>query len=69
MSSCSQSQPEFSNLHFELDVRDNLEVKSYALIEHCRSISITRIIYPRLAQATSYEVNRILRILQQLVGV
>ncbi|MCZ6884232.1 type II toxin-antitoxin system PemK/MazF family toxin [Rickettsia helvetica] len=65
----SQSQPEFSNLHFELDVRDNLEVKSYALIEHCRSVSITRIIYPRLAQATSYEVNRILLILQQLVDV
>ncbi|MCC8371853.1 MAG: type II toxin-antitoxin system PemK/MazF family toxin [Rickettsia endosymbiont of Pseudomimeciton antennatum] len=65
----SQSYPECSNLHFELTVRDNLEVKSYALVEHCRSIAIKRIIYPRLAQLTSYELMNILRILQRLVGL
>ena len=65
----SQSHPQFNNLHFELDARDSLAVKSYALIEHCRSISITRIIYPRLAQTSSYELKRILHILQQLIGI
>lgn len=65
----SQSQPEFSSLHFELNVRDNLKVKSYALIEHCRSIAISRIIYPRIAQITSSEIENILHKLQRLVGL
>ena len=65
----SQSQPEFSKLHFELNVRDNLQVKSYALIEHCRSISLSRIIQPRLAQITHLELNNILHKLQRLVGL
>ncbi|HJD60673.1 MAG TPA: type II toxin-antitoxin system PemK/MazF family toxin [Rickettsia endosymbiont of Columbicola hoogstraali] len=65
----SQSYPNFSNLHFELNIRDNLEVKSYALVEHCRAISITRIIHPRLAQITSYELKHIIRIVQQLIGM
>jgi mRNA interferase MazF len=65
----SQSQPEFSNLHFELIVRDNLKVKSYALIEHCRSITINRIIYPRLAQTTPSELKNILHKLQRLIGL
>lgn len=64
-----QSHSKFSSLHFELDVRDSLDVKSYTLVEHCRSISITRIIHPRLAQTTSYELTRILRIVQQLISV
>lgn len=65
----SQSQPEFCSLHFELSIRDNLRAKSYALIEHCRSITISRIIHPRLAQTTSYEIESILHKLQQLVGL
>jgi mRNA interferase MazF len=65
----SKSQPEFSELHFELKVRDNLQVKSYALIEHCRSISLGRIIQPRLAQITHLELNNILHKLQRLVGL
>jgi mRNA interferase MazF len=64
----SQSHKEFSSLHFELCIRDNLKVKSYALIEHSRSISINRIIYPRLAQITFEEINKILHKLQRLVG-
>jgi mRNA interferase MazF len=65
----SQSQPAFSSLHVELVSRDNLEVTSYALVEHCRSISIQRIIYPRLAQLTSAEIRLILHRLQRLVGL
>jgi mRNA interferase MazF len=65
----SQSQPEFSNLHVKLSPRDNLKAISYALVEHCRSITIRRIIYPRLGQLTSPELLLILRRLQRLVGL
>src|SRR3989344_9633462 len=65
----SQSQPEFNSLHVKLPSRDNLEVTSYALVEHCRSVSIRRIIFPRLAQLTSTEIRLILHRLQRLVGL
>ncbi|HJD56336.1 MAG TPA: type II toxin-antitoxin system PemK/MazF family toxin [Rickettsia endosymbiont of Pyrocoelia pectoralis] len=65
----SQSHLEFSSLHFKLPARNSLEVTSYELVEHCRSISITRIIHPRLAQTTSYELQSILHILQRLVDL
>lgn len=65
----SQSKPEFSSLHVKLTPRDNLKVRSYALVEHCRSITIRRIVYPRLAQLTSSELRIILHRLQRLVGL
>lgn len=65
----SQSQPEFSSLHTELEARDSLKVKSYTLVEHCRSITINRIIYPRIGQVTDNELNVILHRLQRLVGL
>ncbi len=64
-----RSQAEFGHLHVELFSRDNLEVTSYALVEHCRSISVTRIIFPRLAQLTPDEIRFILHRLQRLVGL
>jgi len=65
----SRSQPEFSSLHLQLSARDNLKVTSYALVEHCRAITISRIIYPRLAQLTTAELQMILHRLQRLVGL
>lgn len=65
----SHSAPQFNSLHVELPARDNLQVTSYALVEHCRSISIKRLSYPRLAQLTPDEVARILHRLQRLVGL
>lgn len=65
----SKSQSEFSKLHHELEARDNLKVKSYTLIEHCRSINISRIIHPRLAQLTSEEIQKILEKLRILVDL
>ena len=65
----SQSQKEFSNLHYELSPRDNLRAKSYALIEHCRSISLNRIVYPRIGQLSKSELDNILNRLQRLVGL
>lgn len=65
----SQSHPKFSSLHVALPARDHLEVTSYALVEHCRSISMQRIIFPRLAQLTPSEVRLILHRLQRLIGL
>ena len=65
----SQSQLEFSNLHYELNPRDSLKVKSYALIEHCRSISLNRLIHPRIGQTTELELNNVLHKLQRLLGI
>ena len=65
----SQSQLEFTNLHYELNPRDSLKVKSYALTEHCRSISLNRIIHPRIGQVTEFELDSILHKLQRLVGL
>ncbi|OGT59073.1 MAG: MazF family transcriptional regulator [Gammaproteobacteria bacterium RIFCSPHIGHO2_12_FULL_42_10] len=64
-----QSQPAFSGLHVLLPPRDHLEVTSYALTEHCRSVSIQRIIHPRLAQLTATEIQTIITRLQRLIGV
>jgi mRNA interferase MazF len=64
----SQSHIEFSSIHLELPARDSLEVISYALIEHCRSVAITRIIYPRIAQTTNLELEIIAHRLQRLLG-
>lgn len=65
----SQSYPEFKNLHIPLPARDNLNVTSFALPEHCRAISIQRIIHPRLAQLTSSELASILEKLQRIIGL
>ncbi len=65
----SQSLPAFKSLHTQLAPRDKLENTSYALTEHCRSISIRRIILPRLAQLTNMEMRMILHKLQRLIGI
>src|SRR3990167_690620 len=65
----SQSAPAFSSLHVALVARDNLKVTSYALSEHCRTISLRRIIHPRLAQLTDAELQFILHRLKRLVGL
>ena len=64
----SQSYPDFRVLHVELPPRDGLLKTSYALVEHCRSISLKRIVEPRLAQLTQEEIGLILSRLQRLVG-
>ena len=64
----SQSQPAFSSLHVQLPPRDSLEVTSYALVEHCRSVTMQRIVYPRLAQLDESEINKIIQRLQRMIG-
>lgn len=55
----SQSYPECAKLHVALSPRDSLQKDSYALVEHCRSISVKRLMEPRLAQLTTKELGLI----------
>ncbi|MDP3558736.1 MAG: type II toxin-antitoxin system PemK/MazF family toxin [Legionellaceae bacterium] len=63
-----QSYPEFRALHMKLTPRDRLLKTSYALVEHCRSISIKRLVPTRLAQLTPDEISTIITRLQRLLG-
>src|SRR3982751_1571179 len=65
----SQSQPEFNKLHIKLPARDKLLVESFALVEHCRAISIKRIIHPKLAQLNSVELKAVLHCLKLMVDI
>lgn len=62
----SYSGSQFNALHIKLPPRDNLQKMSFALIEHCRAISIKRITIPRLAQLTITEMAAILSRVQYL---
>ena len=53
---------------FSLPARDNLKVNSYALVEHCRAISIRRLQSERLAMLEIDELNEIIHRLLRLVG-
>lgn len=64
----SHSESAFQALHLALPARDQLEVKSYALVEHCRAIGAQRIIQPRLAQLSLKELQQIQHRLQRLLG-
>jgi len=65
----SHSQPAYQALHVKLSARDNLHVESFALTEHCRSISIRRIQPDRLAQLDPDEIMQIIHRLQRLIGL
>jgi mRNA interferase MazF len=65
----SRSDKAYKALHVKLNARDNLHVESFALAEHCRSISIHRLQSERLAQLDVKEVAKIINKLQRLVGV
>jgi mRNA interferase MazF len=52
----SRSYEGCSHLHVHLPPRDRLQKESFALVEHCRSVSIKRLSEPRLTQLTSDEL-------------
>jgi len=64
----SRSEQAYQALHVKLSARDNLQVESFALAEHCRSISIRRMQPERLAQLDPDEVNEIIHKLKRLIG-
>lgn len=65
----SQSYKGCGDLHVCLPPRDNLQKESYALIEHCRSISVKRLIDPRLARLTKTELTLIFSRLQRMCAM
>ena len=64
----SRSDPAYKALHLTLEPRDSLQVTSYALVEHCRSISIQRIKSERLAQLDVTEIDNIVHKMKQMIG-
>jgi len=64
----SRSKAAYAALHVSIAPRDNLRVESYALTEHCRSISIRRLQSERLAQLDASEIAAIIHKLQRLLG-
>lgn len=60
----SKSYPECKHLHVQLPPRQKLLKDSYALIEHCRSISINRIVEQDIAHITHKELSLIFKRLQ-----
>ena len=64
----SQSKEDFQHLHLHLKSRDRLEVDSYALIEHCKSISSERLIKTNLCVLSTFELDCILEKLFVLLG-
>lgn len=63
----SKSFKKYASLHVELPARDKLEVISYALTEHCRSMSIERLLHPRIAQLFPDEIKKIINNLRTLI--
>ena len=63
----SKSHSDFGNIHLRLKARDHLEVESFALIEHCRAIGITRIIPSQIACVSNIELKNIIFRLNSLL--
>jgi len=64
----SKSHKNFTDLHVKILSRDGLDINSFALVEHCRSISISRLNYPRIAQVSDVEISAIIMRLQYLIS-
>jgi mRNA interferase MazF len=64
----SRSDKAFEALHIPISPRDSLRIESYALVEHCRAISRSRLAEQRIAQLTHTELEAILHRLKRLVG-
>lgn len=64
----SRSDPEFSALHVSLPPRDSIHRPSFALVEHCRGISRSRVQSERLGQTTADEMATILHRLMRMAG-
>jgi len=65
----SRSEPRYASLHVALPPRDDLKTESFALVEHCRAISRTRLCGPLIARLTEYEIEVVLHRLMRLVGL
>jgi mRNA interferase MazF len=64
----TQNYSVVSFLHVPIPARELLKKPSFALVEHCRSIAIQRIISPRLAMCEYSELDAIKHRVQRLLG-
>ena len=64
----SKSHKNLSDLHVRILSRYSLDVDSFALVEHCRSISTSRLNHPRISQVSDTEISTIIIRLQHLIG-
>jgi mRNA interferase MazF len=65
----SRSEPRYASLHVTLPPRGDLKVESFALVEHCRAISRSRLCGPLIAQLDGPELEMVLHRLLRLVGL
>ena len=63
----SQSQPEFSALHIRIAAQERLQKDSFALVEHCRSLSTSRLQNDLLATLSSAQLIKIVHKLERMI--
>lgn len=64
----SKSHKDFQHLHFKISSRDKLNKTSYALIEHCKSISWQRLASNCLSVLTDKELEQIIYTFTFMLG-
>jgi mRNA interferase MazF len=63
----TQSQPAFSALHVLIGASGRLLKNSYALVEHCRSLSASRIQRDQLATLSPTQLHAIIQRLKRMI--
>lgn len=63
----TKSQPEFSALHVAIEAKERLLKKSYAVVEHCRSLSARRIQNDQLATLSRTELQAVIHRLERMI--
>jgi len=64
----SKSHKEFQYLHIKISPKDKINKTSYALIEHCKSISYQRLHNDLLSVLTNNELEQIIQNLTFMIG-
>lgn len=63
----TQSKSEFSALHVLVTAKERLLKDSYALVEHCRSLSASRIQSDQLATLSPTQLNTVIHRLKRMI--
>jgi mRNA interferase MazF len=63
----TRSQPEFSALHVSIGARERLLKSSYALVEHCRSLTASRIQRDQLATLSPTQLHAVIHRLERMI--
>ncbi len=63
----THSQSQFSALHVSIKARERLLKNSYALVEHCRSLSSSRIQQDQLATLSPTQLHAVIHRLERMI--